>query len=382
MDKELIKKFDKFIAENEHDSLENAVSAFVQTEKLDETVKDALIDHINTSLEEDEVDESAGSETLHAGSKAYDDPKTKFEVITAAIGAMAAAKGEDLPFWQEALKQSMENGKGQGIPDGAAEKNKATIKPHASAAVKEATKEDLGKILAEAEGLTPEFKARASTLFEAALEARIVLESTRLESEFIQKLEEASEGIRAELVEGLDKYLDWAKDEWMKENEVAIQSSLKSEIAEDVINGLRDLLTENNIHLNEEEVEVVDAMAAKIDELESALNDAISANAELQEAVENTKKTEVVKKLSEGLTQIEAEKLQTLSENVDYETLEDFSTKVKTIKESQFVKAAKTSKVGEALEQIDEERLPTNPETFVSPEMKAYTQAISRNIVK
>lgn len=384
MKNELIKKFDKFISENEHDSLDDAISAFVETEKLDETAKAGLVQYVSETVDDEtlEVDESEGTETLHAGSKPYDDPKTKFETMVATIGAIGS-RGEDLPFWQKALKQSMENGKGMGATEATSAKNKATIVPHPSAAVKEAVKEDLSKILAEQEGLTEEFKTKAATLFEAALEARIQLETVRLESEFETKITEATEGIHAELVEGLDKYLDWARDEWMKENQVAVESSLKNEIAGDLINGLRDLLIENNINLPEEDVEVVDAMAVKIDELETALNDAITANADLQEAINTTKKTDIIKGLSEGLTQVEAEKLQTLSENVDYETLEEFTTKVKTIKESSFVKAPKKTNISEALEQIDEERQDNAPAVAsVSHEMKAYTDAISRNSVK
>jgi hypothetical protein len=253
--------------------------------------------------------------------------------------------------------------------------------PTLGAAVKESIKQDVNDLLSGQE-LSEEFKAQATTLFEAAIEARVHSIELELTESAEQALEEQVKEITTSLVEGLDTYLDYVGNEWMKENEVAIESSLRNELASEFITGLRNLFTEHNFNIPEDEVEVVDTMAQRIDDLETRLNDALLLNAELSGQLVDNEKKEIVTKLSEGLTLAESEKLKKLAENVDAENVDEYVKKVNVIKESNFVKGTKKSHINESMEEVDENNKPEETEKFSSPEMAHYAAAISRSLLR
>ena len=225
--------------------------------------------------------------------------------------------------------------------------------------------------------LSEEFKQKAATIFEAAIKAKVKEESQRLQGEYETKLKEDTETHKAELVEKVDSYLNYVVEEWMQENKIAIERGIKGEIAEDFIGGLKKLFEDHYIDVPDEKYNVLEDQASKIEDLEKKLNEEIEKNVKLNKDNGELKKEEIIKKSSEDLTDVQKEKFNKLAEEVEYSSEEDFSSKVKTIKESYFgaKEEAKSNDiddvaVGDGSEQVDPADL-TNS-------MAAYTAAISK----
>ena len=225
--------------------------------------------------------------------------------------------------------------------------------------------------------LSEEFKQKAATIFEAAIKAKVKEESQRLQGEYETKLKEDTETHKAELVEKVDSYLNYVVEEWMQENKIAIERGIKGEIAEDFIGGLKKLFEDHYIDVPDEKYNVLEDQASKIEDLEKKLNEEIEKNVKLNKDNGELKKEEIIAKSSEDLTDVEAEKFNKLAEEVEYSNEEDFTTKVKTIKESYFGKKEEAKSndiddvaVGDGSEQVDPADL-TNS-------MAAYTAAISK----
>ena len=225
--------------------------------------------------------------------------------------------------------------------------------------------------------LSEEFKQKAATIFEAAIKAKVKEESQRLQGEYETKLKEDTETHKAELVEKVDSYLNYVVEEWMQENKIAIERGIKGEIAEDFIGGLKKLFEDHYIDVPDEKYNVLEDQASKIEDLEKKLNEEIEKNVELNKSNGELKKEEIIKKSSEDLTDVQKEKFNKLAEEVEYSNEEDFTSKVKTIKESYFGKKEEAKSndiddvaVGDGSEQVDPADL-TNS-------MAAYTAAISK----
>ncbi len=225
--------------------------------------------------------------------------------------------------------------------------------------------------------LSEEFKQKAATIFEAAIKAKVKEESQRLQGEYETKLKEDTETHKAELVEKVDSYLNYVVEEWMQENKIAIERGIKGEIAEDFIGGLKKLFEDHYIDVPDEKYNVLEDQASKIEDLEKKLNEEIEKNVKLNKDNGELKKEEIIAKSSEDLTDVQKEKFNKLAEEVEYSNEEDFTAKVKTIKESYFgaKEEAKSGDiddvaVGDGSEQVDPEDL-TNS-------MAAYTAAISK----
>ena len=225
--------------------------------------------------------------------------------------------------------------------------------------------------------LSEEFKQKAATIFEAAIKAKVKEESQRLQGEYETKLKEDTETHKAELVEKVDSYLNYVVEEWMQENKIAIERGIKGEIAEDFIGGLKKLFEDHYIDVPDEKYNVLEDQASKIEDLEKKLNEEIQKNVDLNKSNGELKKEEIIAKSSEDLTDVQKEKFNKLAEEVEYSSEEDFTSKVKTIKESYFgaKEEAKSNDiddvaVGDGSEQVDPADL-TNS-------MAAYTAAISK----
>ena len=225
--------------------------------------------------------------------------------------------------------------------------------------------------------LSEEFKQKAATIFEAAIKAKVKEESQRLQGEYETKLEEDTKAHKAELVEKVDSYLNYVVEEWMQENKIAIERGIKGEIAEDFIGGLKKLFEDHYIDVPDEKYNVLEDQASKIEDLEKKLNEEIEKNVKQNKEIGELKREDIVKAASEDLTDTQKEKFNKLAEEVEYSNEEDFTNKVKTIKESYFgaKEEAKSNDiddvaVGDGSEQVDPADL-TNS-------MAAYTAAISK----
>ena len=354
---------------------------------------------VTTEMDQtDALDESVGSETLKPNSRpAGTDPKSKIEAITSVIGAMHSMRKDDLTKWytqamalisKEADKlpanasgdsnQStidMKTGKGPKTKD-AMPKLDHKNNPLASISVKEDVEE-----MFVGEDLSEEFKDKATTLFEAAVTARAMVEVARLEEEYESKLEEEVTSIVESIEKNLDTYLDYVVEKWMEENQVAVESTLRNEIMEEFIDGLKGLFAEHYIDVPEDKVDVVETLAAKVDELEEALDETISENVELKSVIAEAERASLVDELAEGLTMTQAEKFFALSEGVSFEgDLDTYRAKLEVVKETYFsVKSVQPTM------NIEEETFEGEVEsktTSVDPSVNRYVQAISRTVKK
>ena len=190
--------------------------------------------------------------------------------------------------------------------------------------------------LLEGENLTEEFKQKATTIFEAAVMSRIEVIAEEVEKQLVEQFESAVEEIKEELAGKVDEYLNYMVNEWMEQNELAIENGLRSEIAEDFIGGLRNLFIEHYIDIPEDKVDVVSELAEKVAELEDALNEQINISVNLTSELNEQKKVEAVYESCDGLTQTQVEKLKSLAEGVEFTTKDEFATKLETLKSSYF----------------------------------------------
>lgn len=267
----------------------------------------------------------------------------------------------------------------------ASAKNKASIATKASAA-SSSMKEEIDGLFGE--DLSEEFKEKATTLFEAAVAGRIAEERTALEEEFAAKkteLEESFAQAKVELAEQMsadvNEYLDYVVEKWMEENQVAIESSLNAQIAEEFIEKLKALFEESYIQVPTEKVDVVEELAAKVEALEAKLNDQISENIELRSVVESKDQAEVFTEVSEGLALSQVEKFRTLAEGVTFESAASYRKKLEIVKEQYFAekKAAAPSIEEQEIVELEEE---VQPQVKTTGPVANYVSAIARTVRK
>ena len=228
--------------------------------------------------------------------------------------------------------------------------------------------------LTKDEDLSEDFKAKASTIFEAALKSKISEMKIRMNASYEEKLKEETEDQKAKLTEKVDSYLNYVVEEWMKENSIAIERGIKGEIAEDFISGLKKLFEDHYIDVPDEKYNVLEDQASKIEELEKKLNEEIGKNVEQSKEVGELKRQDILDEASKDLADTAKEKFNKLAEEVEYSNEKDFTTKVATIKESYFGTKVKTS--GNEIDEVVAGDS-SQPEDL-SNAMAAYTAAISK----
>ena len=198
-------------------------------------------------------------------------------------------------------------------------------------------KEDVSALIS-GEDLSEEFKIKAATIFEAAVKSKIRSEVERMEESYAVQLEEATEVVKEELSEKVDGYLSYVVEEWMRENEIAVERGLKGEIAEDFISGLKQLFEDHYIDVPDEKYDILEAQSEKISELEEKLNTSIEENVERRKVVESLTRDAVMYEMSEELTVTEMEKFKSLTEELEFVSEESFRQKLDTLKEGYFPK--------------------------------------------
>jgi hypothetical protein len=238
----------------------------------------------------------------------------------------------------------------------------------------ETFKEDLDALVKGEESLSEGFKAKAGTIFEAALQNKVATATVQLEERYASDLTEEVTAIKADLTDKVDGYLNYVVENWMTENEVAIEHGLKSEITESFINAMHGVFSEHYINVPEDKVEIVDALTEEVSDAKDQLNTATAANVELSEKVKSFEMAAIVTEASEGLAATEAAKLKELTESIDAADLEEFASKVATIKESYLTKDDKEV-VAEEIDAITED---TKDDTQVTSDMASYLDAMSK----
>jgi len=239
---------------------------------------------------------------------------------------------------------------------------------------------DVKALVSSDADLSEEFKDKAAMIFETAVKTRIQEQTKILEARYEDKLSVETETVKEAMVEKVDSYLNYVVEEWMKENELAVERGIRTEIAEDFITGLKDLFKEHYIDVPEEKYNVLDDLTTQNKKLEEKLNNEISKNVDLTKSVSESAKSKSIGEVSEDLADTEKEKFEKMAENVEYDSADKFREKLETIKESYFPK----SKIDEATSKDEVDSVAANaPSDFSSGKsdaMAAYTAAITKNI--
>ena len=229
------------------------------------------------------------------------------------------------------------------------------------------------------EDLSEEFKTKARTIFEAAVATKVKEKVTEVETQYEEKTAEAVEEIKEDLTEKVDSYLNYVAESWVTENELAIERGLKSELTEDFINGLKKLFEEHYVEVPEDKFDVVEELAARLDDQEDKLNEEVAQNISLSQDIEELQREKIISEASKDLADSELEKLKELTEDVDYESEENFQEKVSTLKEAYF-KGEKFEAVSDdsGVASSDTDPLSTDEVQNANPSMSGYTAAISK----
>ena len=309
--------------------------------------------------------DKAGDATSKASARKGDNtkqdpmPKTKAALLTAMVGKMQGMSKESLMAMYQ--KEDLASVEGEEVV------SETTIDLDYNADFSD----DLNALVSEEATLSEDFKAKAEVIFEAAIKSKLAEEIDRLEEKYNEELAEEVESTKAELVEKVDSYLNYVVENWMEENKLAVQSGLRTEIAEKFMNSLKDLFTESYIEVPESKVDLVDELAENVEELETALNETTAKNISMQEELETLKRDAIIREHSSDLAETQVEKLKGLVEDIDFDDAESFAAKVQTVKESYF-----TKKVSESADIVEDD----NGDDIVeaSPMMAQYLSAIQK----
>lgn len=339
----------------------------------------------NTELQ---IDEASAADTLKPGAGSGG-TESKAETLATFTQLLAQLGKEDLSKLFNDVQSQFGPNKAPGAED-KSDANRSTVAMKPSAAVgKGAWKEDIDEIFGS-DDLTEDFKEKASTVFEAAVEARCILEETRLqeqfetlaaelEEEFEQKLEETSTAMFEELSTKLDQYLDYVVEQWMEANELAIETQLRAEIAEGFMAGLQNLFAEHYITVPEDKLDVFAEMKAELDATKAKLNESIDEKLALQSVIDEATKEALLDEVSEGLAVTQSEKLRTLAEGLEFTDAETFKKKLEIVKENYFTEKKLSVATGLITEEIDGTDEAVN-ESVLPASMSKYVETISKSI--
>ena len=329
--------------------------------------------------EEEEEDEQVKKEELKI-------PTTKSAMVSALFDKVNGLKKEEVSKRFKDLIAVIEaEDLGGETPDSAKPDDDSTVIGKKKKKIKISmpeinVKEDIDALV-EGEELSEEFKSKASTIFEAAVHQKVMeiaaSKVDEMEKEYQDELQEEIVSFRDELTDKVDGYLNYVTEEWMKENELALESSLKSEITEEFMSGLKDLFTEHYIEVPEEKVDIVENLFDKVEDLEGQLNTQVQDNIKVKAELNEYRKDKILEEVCDDLADTQSEKMKSLVEGVTYEDdSEKFEEKVKTIKENYF---PETIKKDENVEQLDSSsEVAEKSEPKMNHIMEAYSKAIAR----
>ena len=270
-------------------------------------------------------------------------------------------------------------------PGASVKEEEAEVKGEEIAETKEESTEmeidltdDVKALVSTDADLSEEFKEKAATIFETAVKTRIQEQTKILEAQYEEKLSAEKETVKEAMVEKVDSYLNYVVEEWMKENELAVERGIRTEIAEDFITGLKGLFKEHYIEVPEEKYNVLDDLTNQVKDLESKLNEQIEKNVNLSKVVSESEKATLIADVSADLAETEKEKFAKMAENVEFDSAPKFKEKLETVKESYFPK----TKIEEATstDEVDSVAANIPADAGKSDAMAAYTAAISKNL--
>ena len=298
---------------------------------------------------------------------------TKAEMVNAMYEMMKGQKKENLMAMFKGMNNAMH-------PEGMHDKEEMMKKDEKAKSeavekrVKEIDVKEHVDALMNGEGdLSEEFKRKAATVFEAAVKSKVRDEVTRLEDEYKTELDESIKSTKEELSEKVDNYLNYVVEEWMKENELAIERGLKGEIAEDFISGLKQLFEDHYVDIPDEKYDVLEAQSDKITELEKKLNESMEKIIELNGKTSSLVREQVISESTSDLADTEIEKFKSLTDDVEFTNEESFREKLDTLKESYFPKSKPVK-----AQTVDDVETGTAQDIDTTDSMKAYMTALGK----
>jgi len=340
-------------------------AAYEADEKKDEKEKEDMKEAEHADKKDDEKKEVKEGE-MPAGLKKYLDKKNDKE------DEKSEEKEDDKKKDEKEMSEAedKEDKKEKEVSE-SEDKEKEMKKETAKDKVKDMDMKEDVNALTDGEDLSEEFKAKAATIFESAVKAKLVEEIEKLESEYETKVDEKVSEVKEEIVDKVDAYLNYVVEEWMKENELAIEKGLRNEITEDFIGGLKSLFESHYINVPQEKYDVIENQAAEIEKLKEEVNKTIEKNVELNSKLAESTREEVINDVSSDLVATEVEKLKGLAESIEYKDADSFRKSVETLKNSYFPKA-------KASDNESNEVAENNAGLDLSESMAAYTAAISK----
>jgi len=341
-----------------------------------ESSGEEILDEAKAKVEKEEVDEEEVAEEKEEVEEAVSVPKTKAGMIKALYNQLNSMKKSDLSdsftkiMGSTQLTEEDEEEEGEEEPVESKKLKKEDLEID--------VKEDIEAIV-NGEDLSEEFKTKASTIFEAAVSAKVLSEVNsridELETSYKKEISEAKEEHLSTVTEKVDGYLNYVVEEWMKENELAVEKGIRSELVEDFMTGLKNLFTEHYIDIPEEKVDLVDDLFEKVEELEQKLDESINTSVDIKKELAEYKKAETLREVSEDFADTEKEKLGKLADGIDFEDKSQYSEKLEVIKENYFPKQ-QSEVITEELENTEEEQ--DSSESSVDPVMSKYASALTR----
>ena len=347
----------------------------------EESSGEEILDEAKAKVKEDGDEEAEGDEeeVEEEVEESVSVPKTKAGMIKALYDQLNGMKKADLSdSFSKIMGSTLAEEEGdeeEGEEEEAPMENKKLKKEDLEINVK-----DDMDALVQGEDLSEEFKTKASTIFEAAVSAKVLSEVNQrieeLETSYKKEIAEAKEDHLSTVTEKVDGYLNYVVEEWMKENELAVEKGIRSELVEDFMTGLKNLFTEHYIDIPEEKVDLVDDLFEKVEELEQKLDESINTNVDVKKELAEYKREETLREVSEDLADTEKEKLGKLAEGIDFEDKSQYTEKLEVIKENYFPKQ-QSETITEELENTEKEQPSSEPE--VDPIMSKYASALTRN---
>ena len=375
---------EEVLEESEQEELVEAPEQEQPEIELSEKSKAKVKEDDDEDDEEGEDDEDEDEEEEQVKKEEVKIPSTKSAMIKALFDKVNGMKKEEVSAkWKELMGVAEAEDLGGPTPTdsdntkdevGKKKKKMKISMPEIN------VKEDIDALV-DGEELSEEFKSKASTIFEAAVHQKVMEVATvkvdELEKEFQSDLQEEIISFRDELTEKVDGYLNYVVEEWMRENELALENSLRSEITEEFMGGLKNLFTEHYIEVPDEKVDIVENLFDKVEELEGQLNTQIEENVKTKDELNEYRKNKILEEVCSDLADTQSEKMKSLVEGVSFDESEDFESKVKTIKESYFPNQVKQDENIDQKDVVSEDS-PSEEAPKMNNIMEAYSQAIAR----
>lgn len=360
-------KADAMGAVKEDEEEDEDLDVVAEDEEIEED-EDIVIEAEHEDDEEDDEEEKDDDEDedddedLEAG---YEDtlPTTKKAMIELLVKGMNKLTKEQIRTAHKNILTTVESAK-------ASKKQESARAVKVKESIKVNVEDDVEALLNGEEDISEEFKKKTTTIFEAAVREKVETEVDRLEKEYEQSVAEEINEVRDDLVEKIDSYLDYVVEEWLKDNEVAIESGIRSEVTEEFISGLKRLFEEHYIDIPEDKVDVLSDLTKENEDLKEQVNNEINRNIELKKEKDSVSASEVFNDVVDGLADTEIEKMKSLGEGIEFEDEDSYREAISTLRENYF---PKTRVAEEEVVEVEE-----SPEDELNGPMATYYKAINR----